>query len=161
MRSKIIRYARRLLPLALACVSVPTMAASHCVKGEIDYFSCKIKGSEKSVSVCGTAFRDDKVEGINGDAWIQYRFGKPGELELTFPDKKYPFQENFTSEFIRADDVSLYALKFKRGQYDYEVMMAPGHTVSSSLAKARQPNCHATGLRKQRAGLVSTFSLNS
>jgi len=128
------------------------MAAGHCAKGEIDYLSCKIKGSEKSVSVCGSAFRDDNEEGINDDAWLQYRFGKPAQLELVFPDKKQPLQENFTGEFISANDARLYALKFKRGQYNYEVLMAPGHTGIVVAGKGKTTKLSCDGVAKTAGG---------
>ncbi len=116
--------------LFLACLLSPLAAHSqtHCAKKELDYFSCKIRGSEKVVSVCGSTFRD----GANADAnivdsaWIQYRFGKPGHLELIYPERPQPLLGRFSAEFILANDSRLYALGFRRGGYRYELVDSPG-----------------------------------
>lgn len=103
-------------------------AVTHCKKGEIDYFTCKIKNSEKIVSLCGSAFRDSSyaTADINDDAWIQYRFGKPERLELIYPAKKLPLVSKFSGEYILANDHRLYALMFKSGGYTYEIQSSPG-----------------------------------
>lgn len=151
-KSITISSAGQLGTLMLACAFFPAMAASHCAKGEIDYFSCKIKGSEKSVSVCGTTFRDDAEPGISDDAWIQYRFGKPGKPEMTFPEKKQPLQKNFTGEFILANGAKLYALQFKRGQYAYEVLMAPEYNGIIVAAKGKTTKLSCDGSPKTTGG---------
>jgi hypothetical protein len=51
-------------------------SSSLCRNGEHEYFSCTLK-NKKTAVVCG---------GGEGDAiYMQYRFGKPGAVELEFP----------------------------------------------------------------------------
>jgi hypothetical protein len=116
--------------LALLSVISPLLAhaQTHCSSKEVEYFSCKIKGSEKVVSLCGSVFRESTYASANivDDAWVQYRFGKPGNVELTYPEKRRPLLGNFSADFIVANDARLYVLGFKRGGYSYEVTYSPG-----------------------------------
>jgi hypothetical protein len=116
--------------LLSACLGMPLVASAqtHCSKNEVEYFTCKIGGSQKVISVCGSAFRDSTyaTAEIVDDAWLQYRFGKPGNLELVYPEKHPPLLGHFSAEFILANDSRLYALKFKRGSYNYEILYSPG-----------------------------------
>ena len=116
--------------LFAACLisSFSAQAQTHCTKEEIEYFSCKIKRSEKVVSVCGSVFWDGVNASANlvDKAWIQYRFGRPGSLELTYPEKRQPLLGRFSADFILANDSRLYALNFKRGGYSYGILDSPG-----------------------------------
>jgi hypothetical protein len=139
-------YHPRFTLLFLACLASPfvAQAQTHCTKKEVEYFSCKIRGSEKVVSVCGSVFRDraDATASIVDEAWIQYRFGKPGHVELTHPEKHQPLLGRFFAEFIVANDSRLYALGFKRGGYRYEILDSPGLrgvTVEGQGSKAQLP----------------------
>src|SRR5690242_7709451 len=67
-----------LCPLALAPVAarLPGAPASGlCRAGEAAIFSCR--AGAKQVSVCGGQ--------ANGRRYAQYRFGRPGKLELAYP----------------------------------------------------------------------------
>ena len=74
--------------------SAGCLAQSHCRRGEINYFSCTIKGSEKVASLCGnnlkytyeTNGRNGSLNGLTGS--LQYRFGFPGKPEFVFPKVK-------------------------------------------------------------------------
>lgn len=116
--------------LLSACLSASLVASAqtHCTKKEVEYFTCKISGSEKIISVCGSAFRADTyaTAAIVDDAWLQYRFGKPGQLELVYPAKRHPLLNHFFAEFILSNDRRLYALMFKHGSYNYEILYSPG-----------------------------------
>lgn len=116
--------------LLSACLIAPLVAGAqtHCTKNEIEYFTCKISGSEKTVSICGSVFRDSSsaIAEIVDNAWIQYRFGKLGDLELIYPATHHPLLRHFSADFILANDIRLYALKFKGGSYSYEVLYSPG-----------------------------------
>ena len=125
-----------MLMLASAC----TLAASHCKSGEIIYFSCPIKGSEKLVSLCGSAFRDKGR--MSETAWVQYRFGRPGQIELAYPKQKSSLVEAFTGEYIVANDRRLYSLMFHIGAHKYELLVSPefrGVTVSGNDTEAKRP----------------------
>jgi hypothetical protein len=63
-------------------------AQDHWRQGEVVYFSCRIEGSHKLVSLCGGLVRDPETSERRADAWLQYRFGPPGKPELVFPPEK-------------------------------------------------------------------------
>jgi hypothetical protein len=119
-------------------------AAGHCTKGEIAYFSCQIKGSDKSVSVCGSRIADDG-DGIDDGAWIQYRFGKPGKPDMVYPDKKSSPARHFSGESILANDVRLYALMFSRGGYKYEVVHTQENNFVGVTGKGRTAKFECAG----------------
>jgi hypothetical protein len=99
------------------------LSATHCTPGEINYFTCNVKGSDKLVSVCGNQFRShDNPDGqINDDAWLQYRFGRPGQVELIYPAAKTPLIKKFSGEYILANDIRLYSLTFFNHGFSYEI----------------------------------------
>jgi len=117
----ILRY---VLFVVFVTSSAAATAATHCKSGEITYFSCQIAKSEKVVSLCGSAFRDnDRAEAeINDGAWLQYRFGRPSQLELVYPAKKEPLLTKFSAEYILANDNRLYSLMFTNSEFKYEVL---------------------------------------
>ncbi|BCO26202.1 hypothetical protein MIZ03_1082 [Rhodoferax lithotrophicus] len=118
----------KLLLSACLSASLVANAQTHCTKNEVEYFTCKISGSEKIVSICGSDFRagTHALAEIVDDAWLQYRFGKPGQLELVFPAKRHPLLSHFSGELILSNDRRLYALTFKRRSYSYEILYSPG-----------------------------------
>jgi len=59
-------------------------AASLCHPGEVDYFSCKTTLHGKVASVCGNITNRE----IDEHSWVQYRFGKAGAVEFTYPSEK-------------------------------------------------------------------------
>lgn len=90
---------------------------SHCKASEVEYFSCKIKDSAKVLSLCGINEYppNDKKEG-----WLQYRFGKPGQPELVFPENKEGSLGRFDGFW------SPPSVRFKNGEADYEVSADAG-----------------------------------
>jgi hypothetical protein len=70
-------------------------AESHCKKEETTYFSCQIERSPKTVSLCGSS--QSEFEGSNGlsEGWLQYRFGRLGAPEFTFPATKESSTDKF------------------------------------------------------------------
>lgn len=60
-----------------------------CSEGEVAVLSCAFEGG-KLVSLCTneTIDADGKVS-IKGD-YLDYRYGKPGSIELTLPKKRQP-----------------------------------------------------------------------
>ncbi len=116
--------------LIFALVAADARAATHCVKGEIEYFTCRIKDSEKLVSLCGSPFRSEaqSLAGreIDERAWLQYRFGKIGDIELRYPSKtKQPLVKYFGADYFLANDTRLYALSFRSGGFSYSIVSSP------------------------------------
>ena len=64
----------------------PIFAGTHCKPNETVYFSCTLKKSLKIVSLCGSVSLN--LNEKEDARWLQYRFGKSGKLEFTFPLSK-------------------------------------------------------------------------
>ena len=103
----------KFLLLLVILLSTTTFAGeSHCKKGEVTYFSCKIKNSEKVVSICGIDYRDE-------NAWLQYRYGRLKQPELVFPTKKQDSLKKFWGESHHSYNGVSYALSFKNAGFTY------------------------------------------
>jgi hypothetical protein len=87
--------------------------SSLCAAAEHAYFSCSTaKG--KMIALCGSA---------PGAAtpWLQYRFGKVGAVELTFPTKKEGSLGAFLWErHVHVNSMS-YTVRFTNSGFTYEV----------------------------------------
>ncbi len=91
---------------AFTLISGNAFAETLCGSDEIIYFSCKLAGSSKTVSLCGSPFRDSDTHEVSEDFWLQYRFGSPKKLELVYPKNKkgkpLPFNAaKFQTEYAR------------------------------------------------------------
>jgi hypothetical protein len=73
---------RHFLALLPALLTSQVHAESLCTPKEVLYYSCRIAGTQKLVSLCGSALNEP-----NG-FWLQYRFGRPGQLELVYPESR-------------------------------------------------------------------------
>jgi hypothetical protein len=96
-------------------------AASHCTASEVDYFSCKVKGSSKVVSLCGSELYDPDSATRRAGAWLQYRFGYLGRPELVYPSEKPDSLRAFTGEHVAPYSESVDTVWFKRGAATYGV----------------------------------------
>jgi hypothetical protein len=81
---------RNLIYIALALTSTSASAASSlCTKDEKIIFSCKVKKSSKTVSVCAS-------KSLNRNSgYLQYRFGTQKHVEFVYPTTKVASQERF------------------------------------------------------------------
>jgi hypothetical protein len=107
-----------LMLVIIFCAVVPASTVqtpSHCSASEAVIFSCKIKGSTKILSLCGS-------ERLSKDTgYLQYRFGPPDAVELTFPKA----QKNSLAQFLylhyfRAQVDRTY-VSFKSGGHKYSI----------------------------------------
>jgi hypothetical protein len=115
------------LTVALAVLAAPAQlassrpaaaegaATSHCGAGETIYFNAAVNGSPKVVSLCGSADLD-----ANG-AWLQYRFGEPGHVELSYPGENADFRSAFTYRRYTRPRVTYLKLDFSNGGYNYAI----------------------------------------
>lgn len=106
------------LGIALTALAGPAGAAGsgHCSEGEKDWFTAAVAGDEKVVSLCGS----NSLEG--NAAWLQYRFGEPGHIELRYPDKPAGSTAAFTVRVYTRARVSLSKLEFGKGGYTYAIL---------------------------------------
>ena len=88
---------------------------SLCGKGEKVVFSCPVKRSTKTLSLCASA-KLSKTEG-----YLQYRFGVPGKIDLEYPNDRTGSREAFSySHYFRAK-VDLTEISFSVNGYGYTV----------------------------------------
>jgi len=84
---------------SLAAAEVPTkvQTASLCRTEEQVIFTCTATGSAKLISLCASKSLD------NRRGYLQYRYGKPGTIELQFPQARANTQLAFRyAHYFRA-----------------------------------------------------------
>jgi len=86
-----------MLALAAVCSTPGWAAPNLCAKGETVFFSCPVRGG-KLVSLCGN-IGNGKDSGDAGP-WLQYRFGRPGAVELGYPAAKQASLARFKGEHV-------------------------------------------------------------
>jgi hypothetical protein len=111
MKSVVVVFVIIVCCAAASAVQTP----SHCGASEAVIFSCRIKGSTKILSLCGS-------KQLSKDAgYLQYRFGRPGAVELTFPEEKRNSQAQFLyNHYLRAQ-VDETQVTFKNGAFTYSI----------------------------------------
>jgi len=88
---------------------------SHCGASETIIFSCRVKGSPKILSLCSSKHLSKNA------GYLQYRFGRPGAVELTFPEDKRNSQAQFLYERYFRFQVDRTEVSFKNGEYKYSI----------------------------------------
>lgn len=108
-----------LVVFASAICSVAN-ADSLCNTPEETFFSCKISGTDKLVSLCGNALSEE------AGFWLQYRFGSHKHLELAYPPSHGKNHELFSANKIfvgyhRRSNGFDTEVKFRIGSHRYTV----------------------------------------
>lgn len=103
--------------VAAACV--PAAAGAHgaslCRADEKVLFSCGVQGSEKVAALCGS-------RGVtHDDGYIQYRFGRPGKVELEFPTGTKYTQQRFRYAHYSRFRVDRMEVTFDVNKHSYTV----------------------------------------
>ena len=88
--------------------------SSLCAPDEQTIWSCET-ANRKTVSICGSR-QLDKERG-----YLQYRFGRPGHVELQYPQQREHTQTAFAYFRYTRPMVTYLGLRFKINEYDYEV----------------------------------------
>ena len=88
---------------------------SLCDASERVLFSALVKGSDKLVSICSSP-RIDKQQG-----YLQYRFGRPGQVELEFPSSRQDTQKAFAYTRYTRPLVTYLTVKFTTNGYSYSI----------------------------------------
>lgn len=84
-------------------------SSGHCSTPEITFFNCKTS-SDRFISVCGNS--------LNG---LQYRFGKPGMIELAFPQNFAGGAASFLYAHYSRSQVERTELSFISHGFSYSV----------------------------------------
>jgi len=98
-----------LLPWGAAVAAPP----SHCSPSEQVIYSCKLKNSAKIVSLCASKRLSDRA------GYLQYRFGRPGRIELEFPTERLDSQKRFEYAHYFRFQYDLTELRFASGDHQY------------------------------------------
>ena len=110
--------------ILLAANNAAAEPSSLCKKNENIYFSCTTR-SGKIISLCGDAFGQDEFGRPTemDNPWLQYRFGSPAKIELSYPPQKRNSLKNFHSDKIRAmrGEIRLDAVFFASAGFAYSV----------------------------------------
>ena len=110
--------------IAMAAMPAAQAAATLCASDEQVLFSCPIVKSQKIVSVCGSM----QLTATKG--YVQYRFGRAGAVEMTFPQNKVNTQAQFGWNTNYHRDVTDNWLTFSHEKYSYGVFSIEDHDVS-------------------------------
>jgi hypothetical protein len=96
----------------------PALAApTLCAANEQVIFSCPT--GAHTVSICAS-------KNPSKDATIQYRFGKPGSLELVYPDDGAKAADAFTAGTMTFSGGGGAWLRFSKGPFRYTIFTAIG-----------------------------------
>ena len=126
------RWRLAILPLAATALLAPSAAAlaagtlrtapSLCTADEQTLFSCRLqrkgqsgKNAGKLVSVCGAP------DLASANAFLSYRIGRPGQLELVYPATRTGSLQAFTRWHYDRYQTDYWELYFSQGGYDYTV----------------------------------------
>lgn len=108
----------RLIALTFATVllSSPALAGpqSHCEPNEKTWLNAAVGKSGKIVSICGS----DAAEA----GWLQYRFGRPGDAELVYPENKNGSLAAFTLRRYTRPQTTYLKLEFTNNGYTYAIL---------------------------------------
>lgn len=106
----------------------PAPASATLCEAGVTVFSCETTNG-KVVSICASP------EVSRDSGWVQYRFGRPGALELVVPktpSEDHPFRMlQFIGGPILSGYVKVHALDFRVGEVRYQVYEAWDQVGSS------------------------------
>ena len=90
-------------------------ANSLCNANEDVIFNCEVAGRRKTVSLCSSK-QLDRQRG-----YLQYRFGRPGAIELEYPRERQNTQAAFKYSRYTRPLVTLLTVRFETSGYTYEL----------------------------------------
>jgi len=104
------------LTFAATLLSSPVLAGpqSHCVAGEKTWLNAVVATSGKIVSLCGSQ--------AAAAGWLQYRFGKPGDAELVYPENRNGSLAAFTLRRYTRPQTTYLKLEFTNKGYTYAIL---------------------------------------
>lgn len=141
-----------LVSLSLCYQVVARGETTLCHPGEDVYFSCAIKRTNKTASVCGSkklsTLDDDRRQG-----YIQYRFGTVKHTELVYPKKKEHPSLHFTWIYTFGQVGMSKQLVFKIPPYTYNVSSG----VVSELASTTGREVPTAGVEILNNAMSSEF----
>lgn len=138
-----------------------TAADSLCSAGERVVFSAFVEGSNKLVSICSSSRLDDR------QGYLQYRFGRPGKVELQFPSSKQNTQKAFTYIRYTRPLVTYLTVKFSTADYQYSIhedndaeMKPPSNAAYITITPLRERAGDSSELTIRLRGRVKGSLMN-
>lgn len=119
MNRQTLRAARTmalLAPLLLAPAAGMTDDTGLCAPREKIWFNARVAESGQLVSVCGAEIVNDEV------AWVQFRMGVPGKIELAYPKQRNGSAQAFTFRRYTRYRTTYLKLGFRIGDRDYAIL---------------------------------------
>jgi hypothetical protein len=105
-----------LLPAVLKAGPASAVEPSHCAAPDKTWFNAKVTGSAKVVSICGSASLAEPT------SWLEYRFGKIGHIELSFPQSRSGSLSDFTLRRYTRPRTTYLKFEFDNGGYNYAIL---------------------------------------
>lgn len=104
------------LIFAAALLSGPVFAdpQSHCESGEKAWLNASVAATGKIVSVCGSSAAEA--------GWLQYRYGRPGDAELVYPENQNGSLAAFTLRRYTRPQTTYLKLEFTNDGYTYAIL---------------------------------------
>jgi len=116
--------------LVAAAVAANDQPLSLCRTEEQVIFTCALAGSGKRLSLCGSKLLDHRR------GYLQYRYGKPGAIELQFPQARANTQQAFRyAHYFRAQ-VDRTEISFDTQDYRYTLFDYYEGDVKPTIAVA-------------------------
>lgn len=109
-----------------------------CDAGEQVVFSCGLRSPAKYVSLCASK----KL--TRDEGYIQYRFGRPGRVELEFPRNRVGSQKQFRYEHVFRAQFDQTEISFEQGGFSY--------TLFDYYDGEQKPARRGAGVRVRAAG---------
>jgi hypothetical protein len=102
-------------------ISSGAMAVTLCDSSEEIVLSCQIKKSDKILSIC----RSKPLTATTG--YLQYRYGRRGAIEMTYPVSKTETQGAFRLQTNTHAEVFDTWFTFKSGKFVYSIYSIEDH----------------------------------
>ena len=119
--------------------SLQQASSSLCDANERIIFSCKIKNSTNTLSVCGSQNLSKE------DGYIQYRFGRNGAIGLEYPAEKEISRSSFLFSRYTRFQVSRLTFSFSNNNVNY--------TIFDNYDGESRPNIKEKGVAISGKGL--------
>lgn len=138
-----------------------TKPGSLCAASEQVLWSCEMVKDRKLASVCGSK----DLDGTRG--YVQYRFGRAGQVELEFPRERTSTQSAFKYSRYTRPLVTYLKLQFVNGGVSYTISddsneeEKPAQRYAAITVKNAEANARETTLRCRKPVTGSLMKLEN
>ncbi|WP_148415531.1 hypothetical protein [Noviherbaspirillum massiliense] len=126
------------------CTSTDALGVTLCASNEEIVLSCRIEKSDKILSICSSK----PLAATTG--YMQYRYGRLGAIEMTYPASKIGTQRAFRLKANSHAEVFDTWLTFKAGKFVYSVYSIEDHGTDDKRPAYRH------GVNVTSEGIVSS-----